>query len=92
MKRKSIKEIKKIFRDIYGNDWKLVCGSEIRSKQENEFLWDNLVMKKDNSKCKVIISFIEHENIGYTTNEYNELGDQPYDFTNLDLLDERLKK
>jgi len=90
MKQKTTKEIKKIMKEIYGDKYVLMNMSETRCRETNEMLWDTLRFVVKYSKEEVVISFIPFEDIGYTTNEYNEHGDQPTNFTNWDLLDKTL--
>ena len=90
MKQKTTREIEEIVKEIYGDKYVLMNMSEIRCRDTNEMLWDTLRFIVKYSKEEVVISYIQFEDIGYTTNEYNEHGDTPTNFTNWDLLDERL--
>ena len=90
MKQKTVREIKRIMSEIYGEDYFLMSKSEIIQPDTSEVLWNTLRFKKIYSKEEVSITYIQFEDIGYTTNEYNELGEQPSDFTKWDLLDEKL--
>jgi len=91
MKQKTTKEIKKIVKEIYGNKYVLTSMKETRCRETSEMLWDYLRFQVKASKKELVISFVPHENIGYTTNEYNELGDTPNDCTNWNLLDKALE-
>lgn len=90
MERKTTREMKKLVKEIYGKDMRLMGMSETREAEGKDLLWDSLVFKNSVTKEELHISFTDFEDIGYMTNEYNHLGDTPTNFTNWDLLDKKL--
>lgn len=90
MERKTSREVKKIVKDIYGEDMILMSMSETRPTDSEELLWDSLVFKNHKTKEEIDISFIEFEDIGYVTEEYNEHGDTPSNCERWNELDKRL--
>ena len=90
MKRKTIEELMEIVENVYGKDFILIKTVETRTSDKHELLWDNTIFKNNKTKERVEISFTDFEDIGYMTQEYNELGDTPSNCERWNELDKRL--